>query len=230
MPTLAQSYPGMIVALAERYGYGEPGPAAGEANPFAAMIAVALAEMIDARHAKLAVEALGEEDLLEPEALAAADSFELTEITKQARAALSPKAVRTLQTLARWLVKEHDGSAEALADVPTERLRDDLRGLSGIGAATADAILLFALGRPAYPVDRATYRILMRHGWLDPGAEYDEARDTVEQLGAGDATALACLSSWLERVGREACRPSVAKCDRCPLRPFLPPDGPREPE
>ena len=43
-------------------------------------------------------------------------------------------------------------------------------GVPGIGLAAADAILLFALKRPSYPVDRATYRVLVRHGWLDPSA------------------------------------------------------------
>ena len=53
--------------------------------------------------------------------------------------------------------------------------------LNGVGPATADALLLFALRRPVYPLDRATYRILVRHGWLDPSADYDEARAVVER-------------------------------------------------
>ena len=33
-------------------------------------------------------------------------------------------------------------------------LRDELAGIRGVGVVGADAILLAALGRPAYPVDR----------------------------------------------------------------------------
>ena len=44
---------------------------------------------------------------------------------------------------------------------------EELAGIKGIGPAAADAMVLFALKRPAYPVDRATFRVLVRHGWLD---------------------------------------------------------------
>ena len=81
-----------------------------------------------------------------------------------------------------------------------------------------------------YPLDRATYRILIRHGWLDSSADYDEARDVVERPWAGDPVTLARLSDWLARIGSEFCRVRVAKCDRCPLRGFLPEGGPVEPE
>src|SRR5262249_11967694 len=95
---------------------------------------------------------------------------------------------------------------------------------------TADALLLRALARPIYPLDRASYRILVRHGWLDLSADYDEARAVVERLSPDDPGTLAQLSDWLARIGGGVCRVRGAKCDPCPLRPFLPEGGPIDPQ
>ena len=116
-----------------------------------------------------------------------------------------------ISRLARWYVERDRGPGdESLDSVATESLRADLAGINGIGPATADALLLLALSRPVYPLDRATYRILIRHGWLDSWADYDEARDVVERPWPGDPVPLARLSVWLARIGSEFCRVRVA--------------------
>jgi endonuclease-3 related protein len=130
------------------------------------------------------------------------------------------KLVGPLQRLARWVAGR--GSAEALDDISTGRLREELLGVNGIGPASADAVLLLALRRPVFPVDRASYRVLVRHGWLDTSADYEEARAAWERPAGDDPGTLARLAAGLEQVGREFCRASVARCERCPLRPLLP--------
>jgi endonuclease III related protein len=230
MPTFADSYAGIVAALAERFGSPEAAAGQGAEDPFARMVAVQLGRTLEARKVGRALDALRESGLLEPETLAKVDPGELAEAARIGGATLPAAALRAIQRLGRWLVDRHKGSAGALHEVSTDRLREELISVNGIGAATADAILLFALGRPVYPIDRASYRILVRHGWIDPTADYDEAQDLVAQQSPDDPVVLARLSAWLERVGREACRTSVAKCERCPLKPFLPAGGPREPE
>ena len=103
--------------------------------------------------------------------------------------------------------------------------------------AGADAILLYALKRPSYPVDRATYRVLVRHGWLDPTATYDEARDLLvdsvtdraDVLNEEEdpAVELAELAHGMEQLGRRFCRAAAPHCDGCPLESLLPEGGPR---
>jgi endonuclease-3 related protein len=223
MPSLADSYPGLVEALTERYG--SPAPEADEPDPFAAVLAAFLARSIEPRKARAALAGLRDAGLLDPEALAEADPAEVAEAIKGAGVRLAPKGLRPLQRLARWAA---DRGADSLREGPTESLREELRAINGVGPSGADAILLSGLGRAVYPVDRASFRILLRHGWLDSSADYEEARDVVEQLAADEPAALARLSAWMERVGVEFCRPGVAKCERCPLRPFLPEGGPRE--
>jgi endonuclease III related protein len=97
-------------------------------------------------------------------------------------------------------------------------------------------LILYALKRPSYPVDRATFRVLVRHDWLEPTATYEEARDLIvdhalnqANLREGDgANLLAELAHGMEQLGRRFCRAARPRCDGCPLEPFLPEGGARE--
>ena len=230
MTTLGESAPDVLTALAAHYSRSPAGPTDAEESSFQSILAAILGRAIAPRKVASALEALREAGLLDPSALAEADARSVGETLNQAGAALAPKALGPLLRLARWIVERHGGSAESLRDVATGQLREELLDLNGIGPPSADAILLFGLGRPTFPVDRASYRIAARHGWLDPWSEYDEARSVLERLAPDDAVSLAQLSGWLEQLGRDACRPGAPRCDRCPLQPFLPEGGARAAE
>lgn len=188
------------------------------------VISVFLAEVLDARGFVRMLDALRDAGLLDPAALAAADHTELAALIPGRASAAPPKWLSTLSRLADWSAAH----VEDLDTAPTELLREELLALRGVGPATADTILLRALGRPIAPVDRGTYRVLVRHGWIDPTAEYDEARDAIESGSAGGD--LGALVSGLQRIGAEFCRATVPRCERCPLRPFLPESGPISPD
>jgi endonuclease III related protein len=153
-------------------------------------------------------------------------------VLRAAHLSLPARATRLLQSLARWLVERHHGMADELVgegSVSTAQLRDELLALRGIGQTNADAVLLFALRRPVYPVDSPTYRVLARHGWIDTDAQYDDARDVVERLAPDDPDLLIAISSWFESVARKFCRAQVPKCEKCLLRSYLPEGGPIDP-
>ncbi len=153
-----------------------------------------------------------------------------------------PGAIAPLKHLARWLVDQGmtatcRGCSIRAQPESTDSLRDELAAIKGIGPAAADADPLFALKRPSYPVDRATFRVLVRHGWLDPTATYDEARDlvverAVDRRGRSRMSRrcglLGELSHGMEQLGRQFCRAAAPHCERCPLERFLPEGGPRE--
>jgi endonuclease-3 related protein len=226
MPTLDESFPALLAALDGRPG--RPASVAESRDGFEAIVAAWLERAVESRRVVPVLEGLRDAGLLEPGALGEADPLEIADAVRTRGVPAAAKVVGPLQRLARWVAGR--GSAEALVAVPTEQLREELIGLNGIGPASADAILLFGLRRSVFPVDRASYRVLVRHGWLDPSADYDDARAAWEQPASDSSAALARLSAGLEQVGREFCRAGVARCDRCPLRPFLPARGPLEPE
>lgn len=230
MPTLDDSL-SLAEALTGRYG--RPGLPAAGLEPFEGLVAILLDRALDASKRDAVMEALRDAGLLDPQALAESDPAELTDAVGSAGLTVPERALVPLKRLARWLVELHHGDADALAEdegsVPTSQLREELSAVNGIGPATADALLLFALHRPVYPLDRATYRVFVRHGWIESSADYEEARASVERLAPDDPATLARFAHWFERVGRDFCRVSVARCEKCPLRPFLPEGGPIDP-
>lgn len=226
MPSLDDAYPEIRAALADRYGSAAPSPVGPRDDRFLALATVLLGRSLEPRKLQSTLDALRDAGLLDAPALAEADPAEIAEALRPSGAKLAPKAIAPLKKLAAWA---ESLGAEGLADASTESLRDDLRAINGIGPSTADSLLLEALDRTAYPVDRASYRIFARHGWIDSYSEYDEARSVLEGREPDDPAALRRLSSWLDRLGTEFCKASRPKCEKCPLNPFLPEGGPIEP-
>jgi endonuclease-3 related protein len=231
MPSLHESYPEIRTALEN--GLGPPLPPLLTGDPgisFGVIVAALLSRTYAERQAREIFESLFEAGLGSPEDIAGANVSELVEVTRNLRAPhklVSAKILKPLIQVCKQILEW--GGLDTLDDIATESLRDDLLMIPGLGPASVDALLLYGLKRPVYPVDRATYRILVRHGWLDTSNGYEEARDVVEALEPGDTVRLSELASWFLRLGEVYCKASVAKCERCPLKPFLPESGPIEP-
>ncbi|MEK6246773.1 MAG: hypothetical protein N2C12_01255, partial [Planctomycetales bacterium] len=73
---------------------------------------------------------------------------------------------RRLRNLLDYIVREYDGSLDAMFAVDMETLRSQLLRVNGVGQETADSILLYAANKPIFVVDTYTHRILKRHGWI----------------------------------------------------------------
>ncbi len=57
-----------------------------------------------------------------------------------------------------------------------ETKRAELLSVSGIGPETADSILLYAGGYPAFVVDAYTKRVMARHGLFEEDIDYEDLR------------------------------------------------------
>ncbi len=228
MPSLAESYSRLVESLADHYGQPQSRPE--RASPLETVLATALARSADPRRADAAIAVLSDAGLLDPVALAGTAPLEIRDTLRDAGVTLAPSAAPLLKRLAAWLASTFPGEEEAIADSArsTAEIRAGLVALSGVGPATADAILL-ALGRPAYPVDRGTYRILVRHGWIDPAADYDEVSELLAHQAGHNPNEIHRLAGWLGQVGRQFCGPKSPRCERCPLSCLLPEGGPLDP-
>jgi len=94
--------------------------------------------------------------------------------------------------------------------------RERLSGLPGVGPKTRACVLLFACGKPAFPVDTHVHRIVRRLGLVPDGASAAAAQDALEP--ATPARHALALHLNLIRLGREVCRPRDPRCPVCPLR------------
>lgn len=197
-------------------------------DPFGAMVAALLDRQVGTAIWRPAIDAMREQGLLDPARLDAAGMPEIQDALKGKVRSISVRTLAPAKQLARWLVESHGGQAEAFTESgrSTDDLREELARVRGIGLVAADAILLAALKLPTYPVDRGTYRILVRHGWADPSATYEEARDFMAARADEDPDLLLDLSSGMEELAGRFCRAAAPRCEACPLRPCLPEGGP----
>jgi endonuclease III related protein len=83
---------------------------------------------------------------------------------------------RRLKTFVKYLDQQYGGSLSRMLAQSTEKLREELLALNGIGPETADSILLYAGKHPVFVVDAYTRRILDRYGILAQKSKYEEIR------------------------------------------------------
>jgi endonuclease-3 related protein len=123
---------------------------------------------------------------------------------------------KRLKSFVDWLFENYGGELANLQTIGTDRLREELLAIKGIGRETADSILLYALDRPVFVVDAYTARITLRHRLIEPGADYEQLRQLFESNLPQDVQLFNEYHALLVRTGKEFCRPK-ARCSGCPL-------------
>lgn len=103
-----------------------------------------------------------------------------------------------------------------LSDLPLEEARAWLTRFKGVGPKTAAILLLFSLGRPAFPVDTHIYRVTGRIGLRPERMSVEEAHAHLERLFPPETYYAAHLN--IIRLGREICAARKPHCLICPLR------------
>ena len=126
---------------------------------------------------------------------------------------------RRLKSFIARVHRKCGGDIERFLSGPVSALRQELLSINGIGPETADSIVLYAAGKATFVVDAYTRRILLRHGLIAPGDDYDAVKALFE------SHLPACADLWndyhaqLVCVGKTYCRPA-ARCPGCPLARF----------
>ncbi len=105
---------------------------------------------------------------------------------------------------------------EFLKDWPVDEARAWLTKFNGVGPKTAAIVLLFSLGRPAFPVDTHVHRVTGRLG-LRPEAMNAEACHPYFEALLPPATYYAAHLNLI-RHGREMCHARNPECVRCVLQ------------
>jgi len=156
-----------------------------------------------------------------------------------------------LKNFVNFVDTRYGGSLAKMFSRPTAELREELLSLNGVGAETADSILLYAGGHPVFVVDAYTRRVFERHGLITAKARYGEIRELVEQAFAADlppsldlppasplpdrrrhkfltrqvapvAGVFDEFHALLVQTAKHHCLKAKANCKACPLEEFLP--------
>lgn len=149
------------------------------------------------------------------EALAAADVSRIEAIIKPGGLSRI-KAARIKETLQEIVRLRGALNLDFLKDMPLAEARAWLRRLPGVGPKTAACVLLFALGRPALPVDTHVYRVARRLGLLGEGkVSVEQAHEMLEAMVPPPDVYR--FHIYLITHGRQICKAPTPLCHRCVL-------------
>ncbi len=125
------------------------------------------------------------------------------------------KAPRLQALLAEVKERTDDYDLSELAELPLDEAKAWLRSLPGVGPKTAACVLLFALGRPALPVDTHVERVAHRLGLVPKKTSAEKAHVILEKKLAPDE--VYAFHVDLIQHGRRTCHARGPRCDDCPL-------------
>ena len=126
---------------------------------------------------------------------------------------------RRIQEILRVIEeREHTLDLSRLQDLSDEEIDEYLCSLPGVGPKTSACVLLFSMGRDAFPVDTHVHRVAIRLGLIGPKVSAQAAHSL---LGASVPPELRYrFHMGLIRHGRTICRPRApcarsASCSIC---------------
>jgi endonuclease-3 len=126
------------------------------------------------------------------------------------------KGPRIQQVLREITAQRGALNLDFLADLTPTEGRAWLLQFKGVGPKTAAIVLLFSLGKPAFPVDTHIYRVTGRIGLRPASLSVEQAHEYLEGLLPPETYYAAHLN--LIRLGREICTARKADCPSCPLQ------------
>ena len=143
-----------------------------------------------------------------------ADPTELADVIRSGGLA-DTKSVRIQRILADIEEQEGEIDLRRLNDLDDQEVERYLVSLPGVGPKTAACVLLFSMGRDAFPVDTHVHRVATRLGLIPPKATAEQAH---RLLLPGIAPELRYeFHMQLIKHGREVCKPTRPLCGDCVL-------------
>jgi endonuclease-3 len=159
--------------------YGEKKPER-SGDPVAALVNTILSQNTNDHNRDLAYQQLRERFSTWEEVR---DASEAAVVDAIRPAGLAPSKGPRIQAALRTIPTEGgELSLQFLNDLPLNEAREWLTSLQGVGPKTAAIVLLFSLGKPAFPVDTHIYRLTRRWGLIPAAASREQAHVLLEQL------------------------------------------------
>ena len=132
-------------------------------------------------------------------------------------AGLAPTKAPRIQAALRRITEERGKiELEFLDAMPVEEAREWLLSIPGVGPKTAAIVLLFALGKPAFPVDTHVHRVSRRLGLIPDRTSREKAHQLLEELVPPEIYYPFHLN--LIAHGRAVCHARSPRCELCVLQ------------
>ncbi|BDF59528.1 endonuclease III [Christensenellaceae bacterium] len=191
-----------------RKEYGDTESALEYENPYELLVATILAAQCTDVRVNIVTRELFKK-YPSPKELAQADLAELEGYIKTC--GLYKNKAKNLIACAQRLMSEYGGV------VP--HTEEELTTLAGVGRKTANVVLAFAFGLPAFPVDTHVKRVSNRIGFAhsdDPNKVEEEDKKIIRKEDWSQA------HHWLIWHGRRVCKAQKPLCDICCIADLCP--------
>ncbi len=123
---------------------------------------------------------------------------------------------RRLKSFVKWFGEQYDDSLIRLFSNDTDKLRNQLLRVFGIGEETADSIILYAGNKPVFVIDAYTRRVTDRLGLSPEDKSYHAYQALFSDNLPHDTSLFNEYHALLVRLGKESCR-KLPLCKVCCL-------------
>ncbi len=184
-------------------------------EPFEVMVGAILTQSAAWLNVEKAIANLKTAKALSPQALRL---FSLPELSTLIRPCIyyNVKA-RKLKSLTQWLGEYCQDNLSKLFANNTEKLRQQLLSVWGIGEETADSIILYAANKPVFVIDAYTRRIINRLGFMPASNSYAVYQSLFMDNLPADVALFNEYHALLVCLGKNVCRKRPL-CQQCCLR------------
>lgn len=146
------------------------------------------------------------------EDVVAAPVAQLIEVIRPA--GLAEQRAPRIQQALRYILQERGGfELDFLRHIPLAEAKSWLTAIKGIGPKTAAIVLLFSLGRPAFPVDTHVHRLCLRLGLVPAKTSASKTQVLMEELVPQQGYFPFHMN--LIAHGRRICKAQRPLCEEC---------------
>lgn len=127
---------------------------------------------------------------------------------------LAEQKARRIRELLHW-IKRHEGNMNLsfLREMSSEEIKKTIGHLKGIGPKTINCLLLFGLGREAFPVDTHVLRVGKHLGFIPEEIDAEKAHGWMAPLVPKGKSMSLHLN--LIHFGRSICKAKNPQCNIC---------------
>jgi endonuclease-3 related protein len=183
-------------------------------GPLEMIVGAILTQNVTWRSVTLAIDNLKAAGLLSLEGLLTVPEEDLSPLLRPTRYHI--QKARKLQAFCQVVAGEHGGDLDAFLSQETTTLRRRLLEIYGIGPETADAIALYAAGKPLFVIDAYTHRIFHRLGCLAERISYRGMQSFFMDALPPDVALYNEYHALIDALGHHICT-ARPHCDVCPL-------------
>ena len=185
-------------------------------TPFEVMVGAILTQNTSWSNVAKAIASLKKAGLLSYEALSRCNSDEIAQYIRSS-GYYNLKA-RRLRNLLDLVDCDYHGKLDLFLAEELAIARRKLLEVKGVGAETADSILLYACGHAIFVIDMYTHRVFSRHNLVSEESDYQSLQEVFMDNLPADAQLYNQFHALIVRVATTYCKKNNPLCDQCPLQ------------